>query len=149
MSFLQHLLQRGLRRPRLLDEARFVLGGALVGAAAGFAVAALATTAPLTLTSERQLVHWFLSVAPGAGYGWWGGLLWSVLLALSGRSLEPQPAADSMIGPTFTAAGIIVGAVLVCRLGDLPPMWGLAAGFVAGTLAARRHLALIARRATS
>ena len=149
MNLLQRLLHRPPRRLRVLDEARFALGGALVGAAAGFTVAALVTTAPLRPLGEKQVVHWLMAVAPGAGYGWWGGLLWSVLLAFSGRALKPQPPVDAMLGPTFTAAVVLVAAVLACRLGGLPPLWGLAAGFVAGTLAARHHLARIARRATS
>ncbi|MGE5235350.1 MAG: hypothetical protein ACM3O7_03245 [Acidobacteriota bacterium] len=142
------LLQRVFARPRLLAEIRFVFGAALIGAAAGLALALLLLppSRPGFPTSP-VLARWVHAIAPGFAYGWWGGLLWSSFMALSARRATPSPPVSSLpIGVWIAATFTVVGGA-ASRWITFPPTWGILAGLLAGTLAARLWLAHAAARA--
>lgn len=143
------LLRRLLRRPRLLDEAKFALGAAVIGAGAGLVVAVLALPPSAGLHSISPThVRWFVAIAPGLGFGWWGALVWSAFLALYARRFSPPPPIAALARVTWVAATILVGAAAVARVTGSPPRWGVLAGIVAATLIARVMLARSAARAT-
>jgi hypothetical protein len=141
------LWRRLLARPRLVDELRFVLAGALVGAAAGLVLALFAlpphggafATAP-------PGARWFLAIAPGAGGGWWGGLVWSVLLSLAGRRQAPSAPVASLLPATALAALVLVAVSGAARLIHFHPGWGAAAGLALAALTARVVLKRAAHR---
>ncbi|MFH1177943.1 MAG: hypothetical protein V1750_11095 [Acidobacteriota bacterium] len=141
------LWRRLLARPRLVDELRFVLSGALVGAAAGLALALLALPPQGgAFATAPPGARWFLAIAPGAGGGWWGGLVWSVLLSLAGRRQTPPAPVASLLPATAWAASVLVAVSGAARLAHLHPGWGAAAGLALAALAARLLLAQAARR---
>jgi uncharacterized membrane protein len=128
------------RRPRLLDEAWFALGGALAGAAAGLLVAMLALPPELEPGAVPGMT-WVLAVAPGLGIGWWAGLLWSALLAVTARRTRPVPPVKALLPAAVLVAAVTVICTAVARVAGLPLSWGMIGGVVAGTVAARLRLA--------
>ena len=145
MSFLSRALAW---RPRFLAELTFVFAGALVMGAAGIVVAALAP--PLRpMPSASVSLAWFVRCAIGFGLGWWGGVLWCLLLALRARRLQPQPALSWLLRATWAGALMLaagVGAGLALGLTFLP---SFLVALVLATLAARRVAGLGARRSTA
>lgn len=140
------LLDRLTARPRLFDEVRFVLSAGLIGALAGLVLAALALPpdSPGFPTSPR-LAPWLAAVAPAAGIGWWSALVWAVAMALQARRGGVPIAA--LTPAAWLAAGITVACGAAAPLLTLDRGWGVAAGVVAGTLAARTWLSRAAGRA--
>jgi hypothetical protein len=142
------ILRRLLVRPRLLAEVRFVFGGALVGAAAGLVLAVLFLPPSLPgFQTSPLLARWVRAIAPGFGYGWWGGLLWSTFLALAARRSDPPAPVDSLGPATWVAASVAVVAGALSRWFAVRQVWGVLAGIGFGTLAARGWIARAAARA--
>jgi uncharacterized membrane protein len=136
------LLRSLRRRPRLLDEAWFALGGAVAGAVAGLIVEMLALPPPLEpAPGTPRGMTWVLAVAPGLGIGWWAGLLWSALLAVAARRSRPVPPVKALLPAAVLAAVVTVICSAAARLAGLPVSWGILGGVVAGTLAARFRVA--------
>jgi len=132
------------RRPRILAEIRFVVGAALIGALAGVVLAAVALPpddpgVPTAPTVSR----WLHATAPAVGFGWWGALIWSVALAAHARRYEPPVATTLLSQAAWIAAGLTVAGGAAGRLFGVRPGWGVLAGVVLGSLAAR---AWVARR---
>jgi hypothetical protein len=141
-------MHRLLRRPRLVDEAWFALGGALAGAGAGLVVAALRVPpTPATPAAALPLAAWYVALARGFGIGWWFGLLWSALFAVSARRATPPASVRLLLPAACVAAALVVAGAAVARVATLPPTPWMAGGLAAGTLLARRRLARATRAA--
>jgi len=130
------------RRPRILDEIRFVVGAALIGALAGALVAAVALPPDDPgVPTAPSVSRWLHATAPAVGFGWWGGLIWSVALAAHARRYEPAPTIARLARAAWIAAGITVAGGTAARLLGQKPGWGVLAGIVLGSLAARLWVA--------
>jgi len=135
MSALWQLLSRS----RVLAEIRFVLSGALIGAAVGLvlAIAALATPRPEpAATAERVRAF-----ATAIGLGWWGGLLFSFALALSARRYVPPPEVEALLPATSLAAAATVVVAVTAHLVAFSQTAGILAAVACGAVAARLFLA--------
>jgi hypothetical protein len=126
-----------LRRSRLLAEVRFVITGALVGAGAGLATSLLASTrlAPGAAALDR-----YTAAVSGLGFGWWGGLLFSVALAVTVRRWSSPPPVRSLFGAVSVAAVVVVATVAIFLALKLAPAAGVPVGVAAGAVAARLTL---------
>ena len=142
------LLARLSVRPRLFDEVRFVLGAALIGALAGVVLAVLALPPDSSgFPTSPRLAPWLAAVAPATGIGWWSALVWAVAMALQARrGGVPTPA---LTPATWLAAGITVACGFAAPLLSVNRGWGIAAGVVAGTVAARTSLSRAAGKVPS
>lgn len=130
-----------LRRARLFSEVSFVLGGAVVGAVTGLVLGLLALPPDeIPFATAPPGSHWFLAVAPGFGYGWWIGLMWSTLLALFARRMRPVPEVAALLPATVRAAFVVVVCTAAGRIVSVDPGTAALVGLVAGTLVARWHL---------
>jgi hypothetical protein len=126
------------RRPRIVAEIRFVVGAALIGALAGALLAAVALPpddpgVPTAPTVSR----WLHATAPAVGFGWWGGLIWSVALAAHARRYESAVTVLRLGQAAWIAAGLTVLGGTGARLFSVRAGWGVLAGVVLGSLAAR------------
>lgn len=130
-----------LARTRLAAEIRFVLGGALAGAAAGTGVGLLRSGEVFFFSHLDPLFPPFVVIAQSVAVGWWGGLLWSVALAVLARRMDPRPPAATLAPAAWVAAAAVVLVALAARLGGAPLPYGAIAGALLGTLLARRILA--------
>jgi hypothetical protein len=134
-------------RPRLLAEVRFALAGALLGGAAGLALSLLLLPpGRADFTTAPPGARWLLAVAPGFGFGWWGGMLWSVMLALDGRRRRPPSPTTALLPAAAAAAVVVVLAGAGARLAAVDLRWGILAGLAGGTFVARAMLARAGRR---
>lgn len=123
-------------RSRALAEARVVVGGALVGAGTGLAISIIVTTQ----TGAAAALDRYAAVASGLGYGWWGGLLFSVALALTARHRSPVPAVGALLPAVAIAAGVLLAVAASFALFGLAPAAGVPLGVAAGAVAARLKL---------
>jgi hypothetical protein len=122
---------------RFLAHVRFVLGAALVGAAAGLALALISLPpANEGFPSSPTLARWVLALAPGFGIGWWLGLLWGVVLSMAGRGAAAPAGERRAMTATFLAAGVLVLAFAVARVTHVSTAAGLAVGAVAAVAVA-------------
>jgi hypothetical protein len=142
MSLLTSALAR---RPRFLAELTFVFAGALVMGAAGIVVAVVAPPLrPVPVVNAP--FNWFMRGAIGFGLGWWGGVIWCLLLALRARRHQPPPLLPWLLHATWVGAlllAVSITAGLALGLTFLPSF--LAALMIA-TLAARWVVSVGARR---
>jgi len=131
--------QRPRRRPRILQEGKFVLGAAACGCLVGALGSLLLPPLPWVVGPESPWVHTLVRLAHGVGLGWWGGLFWAVfavlLVRVKGLPWEPG---------RFAAAGSWAAAVLLAIWGighwlaTSPKLYGwigVAAGLVATRVA--------------
>jgi hypothetical protein len=126
------------RRPRILDEIRFVVGAALIGALAGALVAAFALPpGDAGIPTAPFVSRWLHATAPAIGFGWWGALIWSVALAAHARRYQPPVTIARLARAAWLAAGLTVVGGLCARLLGQRPGWGVLAGIVIGSLVAR------------
>jgi len=131
------LLARLFARPRLFDEVRFALGAALIGGLAGLLLAVLALPPVASgFPTSPSLAPWVGALAPAAGLGWWGGLVWAVALALQARRGTPVPV-RALTTATWLAASVVVACGAAGPLLRVHRGWSLVAGMLAGTWAAR------------
>jgi hypothetical protein len=130
------------RRPRILAEVRFVVGAALIGALAGalVAAAALPPDDPGVATAPT-VSRWLHATAPAIGFGWWGGLIWSVALAAHARRYQPAVTVSRLDQAAWITAGLTVLGGAGARLLGVRAGWGVLAGVVLGSLAARTWVA--------
>ena len=141
-----------LRLPRLvptrvLSEVHFAFGGALIAAAAGLALAAVGLLLePHGVPPADALFSHYRRLATGGGMGWVGGLLWCGLLALNARRHRPPPPASALMRATWFAAAASVLTEAAALVSGLPAPWAVLAALLVGTLAARRWVAVAARR---
>lgn len=130
-----------LARTRIVGEIRFALLGGLAGIAAGLAAGTLAAITTPHPVEVDPWVAMVATVARGVGLGWWGGLLWSIALAvLARRASPPPPVAVLGRAAWVTAAAVVLGALAAHLLGQ-PPGRGVLGGVMVGSLAARLLLA--------
>ena len=135
------LLARLFARPRLFDEVRFVLGAALIGALAGLVLALLALPpAGSGFSTSPRVAPWVAAIAPAAGIGWWGALAWGVVMALQARRGTRPPVA-ALAQATWLAAGIVVACGALAPAMAVDQGWGIGAGVLLGTVAARVWMA--------
>jgi hypothetical protein len=130
------------RRPRIVAEIRFVVGAALIGALAGALLAAVALPpddpgVPTAPTVSR----WLHATAPAIGFGWWGGLIWSVALAAHARRYQGETTISRLGQAAWVAAGVTVLGGAGARLLGVRAGWGVLAGVVLGSLVARTWVA--------
>jgi hypothetical protein len=130
------------RRPRILAEVRFVVGAALVGALVGALVAAVALPPDDPgVPSAPTVSRWLHATAPAIGFGWWGGLIWSVALAAHARRYGPAVTISRLDQSAWIAAGLTVLGGTGARILGLRAGWGVLAGVVLGSLVARTWVA--------
>jgi hypothetical protein len=130
------------RRPRILAEIRFVVGAALIGALAGALLAAVALPPDDPgVPTAPAVSRWLHATAPAVGFGWWGALVWSVSLAAHARRHEPPVTIARLAQAAWIAAGLTVTGGAAGRLLGVRPGWGVLAGVVLGSLAARLWVA--------
>lgn len=130
-----------LARTRIVGEIRFALLGGLAGIAAGLAAGTLtAITAPRPVEVDPW-VGFVATVARGVGLGWWGGLLWSIALAVLARRGSPPPPVAALGRAVWVTAAAVALAALAAHLLGQPPGRGVLAGVIVGSLAARFLLA--------
>ncbi len=141
-----NLLAR-LGQARIAAEIRFVLGGALAGAAAGLVPGLLSDQAP-RLAGGDPVVGLIVNTARGVGIGWWSGLVWSVVLAVHARNMTPPAPVAALSRAAWMAAAAVVLGTLTAHLMDAGVSRGVIGGVVGGTIAARLVLAS-ARRASA
>jgi hypothetical protein len=130
------------RRPRIIAEIRFVVGAALIGALAGALTAAVALPpddpgVPTAPTVSR----WLHATAPAIAFGWWGGLIWSVALAAHARRYPPAVTVTRLGQAAWIAAALTVLGGAGAHLFGVRAGWGVLAGIVLGSLAARTWVA--------
>ncbi len=124
---------RRLRGARILAEVRFVLGGAIVWGAAGFLVGlALAWRA-----GAATSLAWVTAVSRGFAFGWWGGVLWCTLLALTARSGAGSAPLPRLVRATWVGAALTAAVTVAVVLLGRPPLAGALVGATAATVAAR------------
>ena len=138
--------RRLFHRPRMLAEAGFALGAALVMAAAGTAVA-LGMPPIRLLPTDEPAVRWFVQVAVGFGLGWWGGLFWGIGLVFYARRIRPLPPVAALMPATACGAPAVAAVALASRALGAPVILSIGAGVVAGTVAARLFVSRAARTA--
>ena len=138
-----NLLAR-LPRARVAAEVRFVLGGALAGAAAGLIVGLLGEAAP-RLAGSDPLVVLIVAAARGVGLGWWSGLVWSTAFAVLARRTTPAAPVAALPRAAWVAATAVALGSLAAHLGEIPVAWGAIGGVLVGSLAARLVLARASR----
>ncbi len=124
-----------LRQGRLAAEVRFVLGGALAGATAGLPVGVL------TGVKGESLFTLVVSTSHAVGLGWWGGLVWSLLLAVSARRTTPPVPVAALPRAAWVAAVAVVLGTLLAHLLEAGVVHGVIAGVVGGTIGAHLLLA--------
>jgi hypothetical protein len=130
------------RRPRIVAEIRFVVGAALIGALAGALLAAVALPpddpgVPTAPTVSR----WLHATAPAIGFGWWGGLIWSVALAAHARRYQGTATVSRLGQAAWITAALTVLGGAGARLVGVRAGWGVLAGVVFGSLVARAWVA--------
>jgi len=132
-------LWQAISSSRMVAEFRFVLGGALVGAAAGLvlAVAALAVPRPEPVVTADRVRAFATSI----GLGWWGGLLFSFALALSARRFVPRPGVGALLPATVVAAATTVTVAVAAHLAHFSTTAGVLGAVACGAVAARVSLA--------
>ncbi len=130
-----------LARTRIVSEIKFALAGALIGAAAGSVPGLLAAIAAPPPVKTEPWVAAIVAITRGIGFGWWGGLLWSIALAvLARRACPPPPVAVLLRSARVAAAAVALGALLAHVLSQ-PMGRGVLGGVMVGSLAARFFLA--------
>ena len=138
-------LRQFLRRPRLLDEAWFALGGAAVGGVVGLAIALLSPPPPgEPFATAPRGAAWLLAVAPGFGFGWCAGLFWSVVLALRARRRTPPWPVAALLPATVLAGGVAFAVAAGGRVAELPAAVVAPATLAAAALATRLWLGRVA-----
>jgi hypothetical protein len=130
------------RRPRILDEMRFVVGTALLGALAGALIAAVALPPEDPgVPTAPAVSRWLHATAPAIGFGWWGALIWSVALAAHARRYQPPVTIARLARAAWIAAGTAVAGGACARLLGARVGWRVLGGVVLGSLAARLWVA--------
>ncbi len=125
-----------LRRPRVLAEARFAFGAALVGAGVGLMLA-LMSLPPNDpgVPSAPFVSRWIGALAPAVVTGWWAGLFWAVAVLLHVRGWQPPPPVERLGRSVWmTAALVMAGGALAAWVWSAPG-WGAVAGVVGAALA--------------
>lgn len=135
-----------LARTRIVSEVKFALGGALIGAAAGSVPGLLAAIAAPPPTKMEPWVAAVIATARGIGFGWWGGLLWSIALAILARRASPPPPVAMLLRSAWVAATATVLGALLAHVLSQPLVRGVLGGVIVGSLAAG---CLLARARTS
>lgn len=136
------LLWERLRRSRLLGEVSVALHGAVVGALAGVVVAAMAALlfAPHDRPTDR-----FATAAAGLGYGWWGGLLVTVALAMAARRAVSPPSLGALTRAMNIAGAATVFAAAATLAAGVAASVAILIAVAAGVLAARLALVVLTR----
>ncbi len=130
------------RRPRIVAEIRFVVGAALIGALAGALLAAVALPPDDPgVPTAPAVSRWLHATAPAVGFGWWGALIWSVALAAHARRYDPAVTVLRLDQAAWIAAGLTVAGGAGAHLLGVRAGWGVLAGVVLGSFAARLWVA--------
>jgi hypothetical protein len=140
MRFVQRLVGG------VISEISFVLGAAVITGAAG-AVVALLTPSMRPLPPAADAIRPLLAAGTGFGFGWWGGLVWAVALALHRHGYPTPPPVAAATRATWIAAGLFAAVTMIgFRLGA-SFVESCLAGVLVGTLAARIAIGAAAQRA--
>lgn len=120
-----------------------MLHGAVMGALVGLIVAGIAAfrLAPPTTALDR-----FRTLASGVGTGWWGGLFFTVALAMAARRGTPPPRLAALARAVAVAGAVTAVGAALALLAGTDVAIGTLVAVAAGAGAAHLTIAVFARQ---